>query len=205
MFRKRKKFENATLADFDKNSKFSTAIYWLKTYIILNKTLPTKKLNLIIFGSVGIGKTHLLNAFANDYIKKHKIEYDHIRDCYWLDGILFTTLKNILDEIKNSVKKGETIEISDFFKNRKLLIIDEVIKNLGTDFERSELFDIFNYRYENELPTVLVGNLQTTSEKFLDTKTTLASILGRRTASRLFENATVLEIIDKDKRVKNDF
>ena len=200
IFRKRKKFENASLADFgEKSSKFQKAIEWLKSFLLLQNNV-TKTLNLIVFGSVGIGKTHLINAFINDYIKKHKIPFDDLRDCFWLDDISITTLKGILDNIKSGIKKGECSEISDYIKNQKLLVVDEVIKNLGSDFERAELFDIFNYRYENELPTVLVGNLQTSNDKYIDVKTSLSNILGRRTTSRLLENATVLEIIDKDKR-----
>ena len=72
----------------------------------------------------------------------------------------------------------ESQVIADF-AGYDLLIIDEVGVQTGTDAESKALFDVFNERYQNLKPTVLISNLD--AEGFVQA-------VGRRIADRVKED-----------------
>lgn len=72
----------------------------------------------------------------------------------------------------------ESQVIADF-AGYDLLIIDEVGVQTGTDAESKALFDVFNERYQNLKPTVLISNLDAAG---------FVQAVGRRIADRVKED-----------------
>ena len=104
---------------------------------------------LIMVGNVGAGKTMLATAIADKVIRAKK------RCC-------IVKVIEIIREIKDSWRKdSESTEsgIIDFYSSVRLLILDEVGVQYGSDTEKLMLFEIIDNRYQNMLPTVLVSNL----------------------------------------------
>ena len=62
-------------------------------------------------------------------------------------------------------------------KKAPVLIIDEIGVQKASDFEKEILFEIFDYRYGNCLPTIVLSNL---------TPPEIAKVIGSRNADRLF-------------------
>lgn len=149
--------------------------------------------NIVLIGGVGLGKTHLAYGIVNaleeiKQIAATKSEY------YTCKAVELTTIKTIIDNIracwKSSADKYDFDKISKI-KEIPLLIIDEVGVQYGTESERLELFDIFNYRYNQMLPTFVISNCN---------KEQIAKILGQRITDRLFGGAKIFELDGVSKR-----
>jgi DNA replication protein DnaC len=102
---------------------------------------------LFLEGSFGCGKTHLAAAIAN----------------YAVDlGVptIFITVPDLLDNLRYTWDDADTSYESRFEKLRstQLLIMDDFGTQNATAWAQEKLFQIFNYRYTNQLPTVITTN-----------------------------------------------
>lgn len=181
-----KRFEKCTLDNFEISSKEQKEMIDYLKNCIANGF----KDNIVITGSVGTGKTHIAYAIINalEEIKDYGVRI------YTQKKANITTIKAMIDNIRTLWKKGadETdMKIVDDYSKVPLLIIDEVGVQYGSESERIELFDIINNRYSNELPTMIISNLD---------KEQMAKVLGQRIIDRLFSGAKVFELVGKSKR-----
>ena len=87
-------------------------------------------------------------------------------------------INRLVRESKSFNSEYTETEIIDAFGNYDLLIVDEVGIQSGTDAESRALFDVFNARYQNVKPTIVISNL---------TKDQLTVALGERIVDRLKE------------------
>lgn len=125
---------------------------------------------MVINGPVGVGKTHLAAAMLKAY-------------CERLSG-LYTTAYSMSRRIMADKN-------ADYFNKFSLLVIDEVNRTFETKAERDRFFDLVNYRYENMMPMILVGNIQIGA---------LKDLLGEAVADRIRENVTVLTMDGESRR-----
>ena len=102
---------------------------------------------LLLMGVFGCGKTHLAAAVANDAISL---------------GIptLFTTVPDLLDWLRYTYGKAEETYEERFerIRNIELLVLDDLGTQNATDWSKEKLFQIINYRYAQQLPTVITTN-----------------------------------------------
>lgn len=102
---------------------------------------------LLLMGVYGCGKTHLAAAVANDAIAL---------------GIptLFTTVPDLLDWLRYTYGKAEETFEQRFerIRNIELLVLDDLGTQNATEWSKEKLFQILNYRYAQELTTVITTN-----------------------------------------------
>lgn len=103
---------------------------------------------LLLMGGYGCGKTHLAAAIANFVVSL---------------GVptLFLTVPDLLDWMRFAYESSET-NFEDRFneiRNVKLLVLDDFGTQNATPWAQEKLFQIFNYRYTNQLPLVVTTNL----------------------------------------------
>lgn len=104
-----------------------------------------------IGGQPGCGKTHICTAIVNDLIKKGRAA----RYMIWQDEI--TNIKQhineaeIYDGLINPLKKADVLYIDDFFKVGKGALV--------TAADVNATFKIINYRYNEDLPTIISSEL----------------------------------------------
>ncbi len=96
-----------------------------------------KKYNpLFIYGGVGLGKTHLLQAIGNR-LKKGKKKLK----------ILYASSEKFTDDLVNAIRNQKMTEFKKSFRNLDLLLIDDVQFIAGKDKTQEELFHTFNTLY----------------------------------------------------------
>jgi len=115
-------------------------------YAITNN--PGKSYNpYFVYGGVGLGKTHLIQAIGNEILKKYpdkKVYYTTTPD--------FTTqfTSNIAkDRIGNNDNKSGTKQLDAFYKNLDVLILDDIQNLRGKPGTQDFMYQIFNALYNN--------------------------------------------------------
>lgn len=115
--------------------------------------LPAKNYNpLFIYGGVGLGKTHLLNAIGN-HILQHLILPDMKKICY-------TSSEEFTNELINSLRYEKMDEFRNKFRRMDILLIDDIQFISGKERTQAEFFHTFNSLYEAHKQIVV------TSDKF---------------------------------------
>lgn len=145
--------------------------------------------NIIIVGGVGTGKTHLAYAVLNALAEKKTGTIASYR-WYAEDKVIYRTIKDIIDNI-HEAWSDKSVSDMNAFCSCPLLIIDEIGVQYGSDSERTELYTVFNRRYEDELPIFAISN-----NKLSD----LQRILGQRIYDRLTGGALIFELNGRSQR-----
>jgi DNA replication protein DnaC len=105
---------------------------------------------LILMGGYGCGKTHLAAAIANYVIEQKK-------------PALFVVVPDLLDHLRATYSPTSNITYDERFetiRNASLLILDDLGAHSSTPWAQEKLFQLFNYRYNAQLPTVVTSNLE---------------------------------------------
>ncbi len=115
-------------------------------------TNPGKTYNpLFIYGGVGLGKTHLLNAIGNFLLNHGTINPDRI--CY-------ITAETFTNELINSIRYEKMEDFRNRFRKMDILLIDDIQFIAGKERTQAEFFHTFNTLYDNMKQIVV------TSDKF---------------------------------------
>lgn len=105
---------------------------------------------LLLKGGYGCGKTHLAAAIAN-----YRLDLGHT--------VLFVNTPDLLDHLRAAYSPGATTSYDDRFnevRNAPLLILDDFGTQSNTEWAQEKLYQIFNYRYNARLHTVITTNVE---------------------------------------------
>lgn len=100
---------------------------------------------LVLTGGYRCGKTHLAAAIANS-------RYDLGQE------VLFTNVPELLDHLRATFSPNSTVSLDRRFESVRtasLLILDDLGTQSMSPWVREKLYQLFNYRYVTELPTVV--------------------------------------------------
>ena len=104
---------------------------------------PGKAYNpLFIYGGVGLGKTHLLQAMGNELVKNGK-------------KVLYTTSEQFTNNYIESIRSGKAKEFKNQYRNVDLLLVDDVQFMGGKDGTQEEFFHTFNELQQGDKQIVL--------------------------------------------------
>ena len=84
---------------------------------------------LYIFGGVGMGKTHLLNAIGLELKKTNKV--------------MFITAERFMYQFVKSIKSNDMVKFKEYFRNTDVLIIDDIQFINGKETMQEEFFHTF--------------------------------------------------------------
>jgi chromosomal replication initiator protein len=104
---------------------------------------------LFIYGGVGLGKTHLVNAIGNHILAKNP----KAKICYY-------SSEKFMNEMINSLRYKKMDEFRNKFRKMDLLLIDDIQFMAGKEATQEEFFHTFNALYESHKQIVV------TSDKF---------------------------------------
>jgi chromosomal replication initiator protein len=91
---------------------------------------------LFIYGGVGLGKTHLMQAIGN-YLKRQKEGLN----------IYYVPAENLFIELIDAIEKGTRLEFKEKYRNKDVLLIDDIHYLKGKESLQEEVFHTFNYLY----------------------------------------------------------
>jgi chromosomal replication initiator protein len=102
---------------------------------------------LLIFGGVGLGKTHLAHAIGVD-----------IKDKYPEKTVLYISAEKFTQQYIDSVKKNNRNDFIHFYQIIDVLIIDDVQFLSGKSGTQDVFFHIFNHLHQNGKQVILTSD-----------------------------------------------
>jgi len=85
---------------------------------------------LYIYGGVGMGKTHLLNAIGLTLKEKNKV--------------MFISAERFMYQFVKSIKSNDMVKFKEYFRNTDILLIDDIQFMNGKEAMQEEFFHTFN-------------------------------------------------------------
>ena len=85
---------------------------------------------LYLYGGIGMGKTHLLNAIGFSLKTNNKV--------------MFISAERFMYQFVKSIKSNEMVKFKDYFRNTDVLLIDDIQFMNGKEAMQEEFFHTFN-------------------------------------------------------------
>lgn len=99
---------------------------------------------LFVYGGVGLGKTHLLQAIGNEILRT-----------YPKLNVRYFQVNKLVSDIINAIQNKKIEKFKDSFQNIDVLILDDIQFLAGKEKTQEEFFYIFNSLYEKNRQIVL--------------------------------------------------
>jgi chromosomal replication initiator protein len=100
---------------------------------------------LYIYGGVGLGKTHLLNAIGNTSLNKGQ-------------RVVYITAEQFTNEFVNAIRERKTEDFRNRYRNADMLLIDDIQFISGKEQTEESFFHIFNELRDADRQIALTSN-----------------------------------------------
>ena len=141
---------------------------------IADKPGKTKFNPLLLWGGVGLGKTHLAHAIGIYALQNRKVK-----------EALYVSSKKFTVDFINSIQDKKTKQFSDYFDKIDLLIVDDIEFFIGKESTQEQFFHTFNTLHLRGKQIVLTSDRPPREFSSLD--------IQERLSSR-FQNGLVIDI-----------
>ena len=115
---------------------------------------------MVLTGDYGAGKTHLAAAIANSLTQRGQ-------------NVLFVVVPDLLDHLRATFAPGSAVSFDHRFeeaRNAPHLVLDDFGTENATPWAREKLFQIIDYRYVAQLPTVITIHREAEIEPRIQTR-----------------------------------
>lgn len=102
---------------------------------------------LFIYGGVGRGKTHLVQAVGHAFLREHPEK-----------KVLYVTSETFTNEYIKSIKEGKANDFKDKYRNVDLLLIDDIQFISGKEGTQESFFHTFNELHQTNKQIVLTSD-----------------------------------------------
>ncbi len=143
-------FENFIVDKSNELAYFSAQRVWQEFNIDYNP--------FFIYGNVGIGKTHLLNAIAWNLKKHNKKKF------------IYISAERFMYQFIKSLKLNETIRFKDQFRSIDVLMIDDLQFIAGKKSTQEEFFHLLNDLMDIKKQVIITADKSPSNIKSLDYK-----------------------------------
>lgn len=124
------------------NNKFAYAASWAvaeKPGLVYNP--------LFIYGGVGLGKTHLMQAIGSYIFSKNP----QLK-------IIYVSTEQFMNEFITSIQSNQALKFKEKYRNINILLIDDIQFLQGMEQTQDELFYTFNTLYESKRQIVITSD-----------------------------------------------
>ncbi len=130
-----KRFENFVTSSSNKLA------YEASTKIVENNSQYNP---LYIYGGVGMGKTHLLNAIGYELKNRSKV--------------MFISAERFMYQFVKAIKSNDMVKFKEYFRNTNVLLIDDIQFMNGKEAMQEEFFHTFNALLDKGSKIVLTSD-----------------------------------------------
>ncbi|OYD13701.1 hypothetical protein CH333_10260 [candidate division WOR-3 bacterium JGI_Cruoil_03_44_89] len=102
---------------------------------------------LFIYGAVGLGKTHLLQAIGN-YIRENNPDLK----------VYYTSCEKFLNEMVDAIQNGATIQFKKRYRGKDILLIDDMQFIQNKEGLQEEIFHTFNSLHDKGKQVVMTSD-----------------------------------------------
>ncbi len=102
---------------------------------------------LVIFGDVGLGKTHLAQAIGNEVLEKFPDK-----------NVLYVSSERFTNQIIESIKNNAVSDFMNFYHMIDVLIVDDIQFLAGRVKTQEIFFNIFNHLHQNKKQVILTSD-----------------------------------------------
>lgn len=99
---------------------------------------------LFIYGGVGLGKTHLLQAIGNELIRKNPST-----------KILYVTCERFTNDFIGALRSNRIVDFKNRYRTVDILLVDDIQFITGKEGTQEEFFHTFNQLYQNNKQIVI--------------------------------------------------
>ena len=99
---------------------------------------------LYIYGGVGLGKTHLLQAVGNELVRKNPNT-----------RILYVTCEKFTNDFITAVRSGQARDFKNRYRTLDILLVDDIQFITGKEGTQEEFFHTFNQLYQNNKQIII--------------------------------------------------
>lgn len=159
------KLIGANLSTFTATDENERLLRIIQNYIVNFDRMYEENQGLLLWGPVGTGKSYAAATIANELLERKT-------------SVVMTSFIKILKEVGTFDSDNGKIEK---INKAKLLIIDDLGAERGTDYTLERVYDIIDSRYRSNKPIILTTNLTMEQMKDCD------DIRYNRIYDRIFE------------------
>ncbi len=118
--------------------------------LAVSKEIGVKYNPLFIYGSTGLGKTHLIQSIGNEIVKNYK---NRVR-------VKYVTSEKFVNDVIWAIRNKRMEDIKNKYRNIDVLIIDDIQFIGGKEKSEEEFFHTFNLLHQNNKQIILSSDRQ---------------------------------------------
>lgn len=166
----KEKKSNVSDAELETNHLTLNPKYTFETFVVGNNNRfahaaalavgnePGKSYNpLFLYGGVGLGKTHLMQAIGNRILESNP-----------KSNVLYVTSEKFTNQLINSIKDNKTEMFRNKYRNIDVLLIDDIQFIAGKDRVQEEFFHTFNTLREDGKQIIISSDKPPRDIEFLE-------------------------------------
>lgn len=168
---------------FDKDLGYNPEIDKARRYVEHWEEMRQTSSGLLLWGSVGTGKTFIAGCVANALLEKGI-------------PVLMTHFARMLNTLTNMFAEDRNAFI-DSLNEYSLLIIDDLGMERSSEFALEQVFNVIDSRYRNKKPLIVTTNLTLEEMKYPE------DIVHQRIYGRILERCVPIRVNRQDIRKIN--
>ena len=102
---------------------------------------------LMVYGGVGLGKTHLVQAIGNEIKNGPEEKF-----------VLYVSSEKFVNQFMDSIKDGNVKSFTNFYMQVDVLIIDDIQFLAGKDRTQEMFFHIFNHLHQSKKQIIMTSD-----------------------------------------------
>ena len=139
---------------------------------------------LYMYGGVGLGKTHLMQAIGNAVIERDSTK-----------KVLYVACEHFLNEFVAAIKKGNPESFKKKYRNIDVFLVDDIQFIAGRDGVQEEFFHTFNALHQAGKQIVMTSDKKPSEIKGLEERLSSRFSMGMVTDLQLPDQSTRLAIL----------
>jgi len=116
---------------------------------------------LFIYGGVGLGKTHLVQAVGHYILEKNPKK-----------KILYLNSEKFTNDFVSAIKTGQTDKFKEIYRNVDVLLIDDIQFMSGKEQTQEEFFHTFNALHQNNKQIIISSDRPPKAIQYIESRLT---------------------------------